>query len=169
MKWPSTSEDEAFQIEKFVESYSRLPERVEFEIVSKTESPDYLVKDQNGREFGIELTSVYMDDRSVPDHHIQETNGHKEIPYDPKAFEQYQKRIIGSIIEKICKARKGYDLRNPLILAIYMNEYISIYLNEPELEKFVDRYRGVFDSMDPFCEIVFWNLGNGGVFRVRGQ
>lgn len=166
MKWPSTSESEAFEIERFVKAYRRLPERVKFKIVSKTESPDYLVEDQDGREFGVELTTVYMDDRSVPDHHMQETNGLVEIPYDPQACELYEKRMIGKIIDKICKARKGYDLWNPLILAIYMNEYISIYLNESELEEFVDRYSGVFDSMDPFREIVFWNLCNGGVFRV---
>ncbi len=169
MKWPSKPESEAFQIEKFIECYSRLPEGLQFEIVSKTESPDYVVRDKGAREFGVELTSVYLDDRSVPDHHMKETNGLEEIACDSQAIQQYESRMIGAIIDKVCKARKGYELGKPLILAIYVNEYISIYLNEEELEEMVQRYQGVFDSMHPFCEIVFWNLGNGGVFRVRNQ
>lgn len=67
----------------------------------------------------------------------------------------------------MCKARKGYDLSRPLILAIYVNEYIAIYLGKSEFEEIVRRYAGVFDAVEPFTEVVFWNLGNGGIFRVR--
>jgi len=126
MEWPTSLESEAFQIGKFIESYTHFPERVRFEIISKSESPDYLVKDENGLEFGVELTSVYLNDRSVPDHHMQKTTDSTEIPYDPEVIEQYKRRMIAAINRKICKARRGYDLRNPLILAIYLNEYISI-------------------------------------------
>lgn len=169
MEWPTTPESEAFQIEGFIESYTHFPERVRFEVVSRSESPDYLVKDENGLQFGVELTAVYLDDRSVPDHHMQETTGSTDIPYDPEVIEKYKRRIIGAIIAKICKARKGYDLRKPLILAIYVNEYISIYFNEEELKEFVDQYEGVFDAMQPFSEVVFWNLGNSRVFRFRRE
>ncbi|MGA2193441.1 MAG: hypothetical protein ABSG42_08730, partial [Nitrospirota bacterium] len=76
-------------------------------------------------------------------------------------------RLIAAVMEKICKARNGYDTSRPLILAIYVNEYIAIYLKKSDLETFVSRYESVFDAMAPFTEIVFWNLGNNGVLQVK--
>jgi hypothetical protein len=136
--------------------------------VSKGETPDFVVKDkQNNKEYGVELTSVYMDDRSVPDIHMKDEKGIVEIPYDKDEIEKYTKRLVAAVIDKVRKARKGYDSSRPLILAIYVNEYISIYFGKDELEEFVHRYEGVFDTVAPFTEVVFWNLGNGGVFRVK--
>lgn len=170
MEWPSKSDRETFEIAGFIEAYTRLPEQQRFEVVSKQESPDYIVKDPTGgQEYGVELTSVYLDDRSVPDVHMKEAEGITDIPYDKEAMEQYTKRVVGAVMEKVCKARKGYDSRRPLILSIYVNEYISIYFGKEELEAFVRCYEGVFDSVSPFSEVVFWNLGNGGVFRVRPE
>ena len=168
MKWSNKYDREAFEIAGFIDAYAQLPEGQRFEVVSKQEAPDYIVKDQrSGQEYGVELTSAYLSDRSVPDVHMKEESGVVDIPYDKDAIEQYTKRLIASVIEKVCKARKGYDSRRPLILAIYVNEYIAIYLGKEELEAFVRRYEGVFDTVAPFAEVVFWNLGNGGVFRVQ--
>jgi hypothetical protein len=168
MKWPDKGKREDFEISGFIKSYARLPEARQFEVVSKGEMPDYTVKDvKTGEEFGIELTSVYIDDRSVPDVHIRDEEEPVEIPYDRGELEQYTNRIIVAIIDKICKARKGYNATRPLILAFYVNEYISIYLGKPELKELVRRYKGVLDSVSPFAEIVFWNLGNREVFRIR--
>lgn len=168
MKWPNKNDREIFEIGEFTAAYIRLPEGRQFEIVSKGEKPDYVVKESNsGEEYGIELTSAYLNDQSVPDIHIPNHEGIVDIPYDEKKIEQYLKRLIATIIEKVCKARKGYDCSRPLILAIYINEYIAIYLGKPELETFVQRYEYLFDSMAPFTEIVFWNLGNDGVFQVK--
>lgn len=156
------------EITGFIEAYARLPEACKFSVVSKGETPDYVVKDlSTGEEYVIELTSVYLNDRSVPDIHMRDHKSPVNIPYDEELIEQYTKRLIAAIIEKICKARKGYDSSRPLILAIYINEYIAIYLNKPELETLVHRYEGLFDAMTPFTEIVFWNLGNGGVFQIK--
>ncbi len=115
------------------------------------------------------MTSVYLDDRSVPNVHMKDIENLTDIPYDKEAMEQYMKRIIGAVMEKVSKARKGYDSRRPLILSIYVNEYISIHFGKEELDAFVRRYEGVFDSVYPFSEVVFWNLGNGGVCRVRPE
>lgn len=168
MKWPNKTERENLEIDGFIEAYARLPEGRRLEVVSKGETPDFVVKDkQNNKEYGVELTSVYMDDRSVPDIHMKDEEGIVEIPYDKDEIEKYTKRLVAAVIDKVCKARKGYDSSRPLILAIYVNEYISIYLGKDELEEFVRRYEGVFDTVAPFAEVVFWNLGNGGVFRVK--
>ncbi len=168
MEWPDKHVREEFEIKGFIESYSRLPQGIQFQIVTKNECPDYVVKDiKTDEEYGVELTSVYRDDRSVPDVHMEDGNGLVEIPYDKNELQQYEKRLIAAVIDKVCKARKGYETERPLILAIYVNEYIGIYLGKDELESLVKRYEGVFDSVTPFSEIVFWGLGNGGVFRVR--
>jgi len=167
MKFPNKNERENFEINGFIEAYAKLPEARQLIVVSKNETPDYIVQDsKTGKEYGIELTSVYIDNRSVPDFHMPDHEGCEDIPYDRRQIEQYLNRLIAAIIEKICKARKGYDVSRPLVLSIYVNEYIAIYLDKPELDAFVQRYEGLFDSMTPFTEIVFWNLGNDTVFQV---
>jgi hypothetical protein len=166
--WPKKAERERLEIAGFIAAYARLPGSRQFEVVTKSEMPDYVVKDvRTGEEYGVELTSVYLDDRSVPDSHMQDEDGPAWIPDDERTLERYRNRRAAAIIDKICKARKGYDRARPLILAIYVNEYISIYLCEPELQEFVRRYDGLFKAMTPFSEVVFWNLPNGGAFRER--
>lgn len=166
-RWPRGPEREALEITGFIEAYRRLPGSRQLEVIAKGKMPDYVVKDvRSGQEYGVELTSVYLDDRSVPDEHMRDHIRPVSIPYDEADLERYRTRLVGAIIAKICKARKDYDRARPLILAIYVNEYISIYLRERELEEFVRRYDGLFEAMTPFNEVVFWNLPNGGVFRA---
>ena len=139
----------------------------QLEVVSKGDMPDYVVRDVcSGQEYGVELTSVYLDDRSVPDIHMRDEAGAVPTPDDESELQRYRTRLAGAIVDKICNARGGYDRTRPLILAIYVNEYISIFLRERELKEFVTRYDGLFEAMTPFNEIVFWNLPNGGVFRA---
>ena len=167
MEWPKKDKREKLEIHGFIEAYALLPEPRKFQVVIKRDKPDYFVRDvATDEEFGVELTSAYMDNRSVPDVHMREEEGFVDTPYNKEVLKQYKKILIGKIIEKICKARKSYDTKRPLILAIYVNEYISIYLSNSELEAFVQRYEGVFDSMAPFSEIVFWKWGNVDAFRV---
>lgn len=167
MKWPKKTERESFEIGGFIAAYAHLPEARTFEVVLKGETPDYVVKDtRSDEEYGIELTAVYQNDRSVPDVHMKNIKGVVDIPYNNDEIEKYTKRLIGAVVEKVCKARKGYDSTRPLILAIYVNEYIAIYLGKSELEHIVRRYEDLFDAVAPFTEIVFWNLSNGGIFRV---
>ncbi len=170
MNWPNKNKREQFEISGFVKAYARLPEARQFEIVTKSEAPDYILRDAaTDKEFGVELTSVYIDDRSVPDFHKKEGKGIIFVPHDEGMLERYTQRLIEAIVDKISKARKHYSTKRPLILAVYINEYISIYLGRDELESFVHRYKGVFDSVAPFVEVVFWNLNNEGVFRVRPE
>lgn len=171
MEWPDRDGREGFEIAGFVEAYARLPGSSRLSIVSKGDKPDFVVREATtGREFGVELTAVYIDNRSVPDVHMVDGDPPEEplgIPYDKEQLEKYQGRLISAIQDKIEKARRGYDLTRPLILAIYVNEYIGIYLGQPELDALVSRNESFFDDMTPFSEVVFWSLPNGGVFRVR--
>ncbi len=167
MDWPKKNDREALEIECFIKAYALTPGSPRVVVVSKGEKPDFVVRDASGKELGVELTSVYLDDRSVPDAHLPETIGLTEIPFDRVQLEIYGKRLVQAVLDKICRARNGYDLSRPLVLAIYVNEYIGIYLGQPELETLVARYEAVFDDMQPFSEVVFCNLGNGTVFQVK--
>lgn len=169
MKWPNKEEREKFEIDGFIEAYERLPEARRLAIVSKREKPDWIVADAaTGEEFGVELTSVYLDDRSVPDKHMNwgEDEQTRNIPYSKETMRQYNARIVSAIEDKTRKAGAGYDTTRPLILAIYPNEYVGIYLGKAELEQLVKDNEALFENMAPFSEIVFWALGNGGIFRV---
>lgn len=171
MEWPDRETREAFEISGFIGAYARLPNSPVLSIISRGDKPDFIVREEKtGQEFGVELTAVYLDDRSVPDVHMRGEDPPKElieIHYDKGQIEKYECRLISAVSDKIAKARRGYDLNRPLILAIYLNEYIGIYLAKPELDAIVSRNRPLFDAMAPFQEVVFWNLPNGGVFRVR--
>ena len=160
-KWPKKTEREQFEISKFISSYACLPKGRSFVVYSKQETPDYLIKDSNtGEIYGIELTSVYLDDRSVPDEHMKPIDGWVEIPDDPTAIENHKSRLIETIEKKVQKARKHYDTTYPLILAVYINEYISIYMEKTDWEDLVRANESVFDDIEPFSEIVLWNLAN---------
>ena len=178
MEWPNKSDRETFEIAGFIKACARLPEPRQFEVVSKHDrsgledqgesgGPDYFVRDRaTGEEYGVELTSVYSDDRSVPDVHKADCEDPVHIAYDTDAIEKYTGRLAAAVVDKICKARCHYDRSRPLILSIYLNEYITLFMHKSHLEEFVCRYRRLFDAMAPFREVVFWDLPDGGVFRV---
>jgi hypothetical protein len=169
--WPNTEKSEEFEIDKFIKHYKKLPTGKSFEVVGRGDAnyagPDYVLKDVGtGEFFGVELISVYLDDRSVPDVHMKGCDGLEEISYAPDEVEEYKKRILESIAKKIQKAAK-YDKKFPLILSVYVNEYISIHMDREDFQSLVTENETLFDGMQPFSEIVFWPLPNEGVFSVR--
>ena len=165
--WPDKCTRENWEINGFISAYTRLPHGRELEIQTKREKPDYWVIDRKSAErLGIELTSIYIDDRSVPDDHMPEQKGIVPIPYDREKIKQYKARLVSAVHDKVLKAQ-GYDTSSPLILSVYINEYIAIYLSRDELTELVRANESVFDNMQPFSEAVFWNLPNHDVLSVR--
>jgi hypothetical protein len=65
------------------------------------------------------------------------------------------------------QARQGYDITKSLILSVYVNEYISIYLEVSEFDDLTRSNEDLFDEMTPLVEIVFWPLPDVRVFSVR--
>jgi len=170
MQWPDKASREDFEIDGFIKAYAKLCGSPKLSIVQKGEKPDFVVKEPgSGKEFGVELTSVYSNDRSVPDVHMVDVPAGElvDIPYDKQELQAYEARLISAIADKIRKARSGYETSRPLILSVYVNEYVSIYIGKAELDDLVSRHQSFFDAMAPFAEVVFWNLGNGGVYQVR--
>jgi hypothetical protein len=95
-KWPSKAEREQFEINEFISAYEWRSLVVE----SKGEKPDYILRDtKSGELIGVELTAVYLDDRSVPDEHMKPSQGWETIQYSPELISLYKKRLIKKLIE----------------------------------------------------------------------
>jgi hypothetical protein len=100
--WSTKSDREKFEISEFISAYARIPGHRSLKVDSKQENPDYFLKDVNTGEIcGVELTSVYLDDHSVPDEHMKLSDGWEEIPYNPMLIEQHNLRLIDAIKTKI--------------------------------------------------------------------
>ncbi len=168
MNWPRKNDRERYEIEGFIESYKRLKHGRNFIVVETNERPDRIVEDkETGEKFGVELTSEYLSDKSVPDRHMN--NKSAQIPDNHQNIDTYEKRILNRIEEKMNKARQGYDLSYPLILSVYLNEYESMYMDEEYWRDFSKRNDSFFDTIDPFVEVVFWPLPNDLVVSVRNN
>lgn len=170
MQWPDKASRENFEIDGFIKAYAKLKGSRKLSIVERGERPDFVVKEMaTGEEFGVELTSVYSNDRSVPNVHMVNVPAGElvEIPYNAQELQAYEARLISATADKVRKARAGYDISRPLILSVYINEYVSIYMGKPELDDLVRRHQSFFDEMAPFAEVVFWNLGNRDVYQIR--
>ena len=161
MCWPSKEESEDWQIARFVEYYERLHRRT-LVVESKGERPDRTVRDpETGDRFGVELTSVYLHDRSVPDEHIKhiEQEGQFfDVDDDKEKRIEYRKRIVEAIAEKVEKARNGYHTRHPLMLSVYLNDYIRWFFRRRDFQEVALLCERRIGSMAPFCEVVFWPI-----------
>ncbi len=157
MNWPSKNDRENYEIQGFIESYKRLKHGKNFVVENEGEQPDRIVRDTETNErFGVELTSVYLDDHSVPDFHMKDDN--IPVPYNSEQIRKYEKRILEKVIGKVCKARQFYRRDLPLILSVYVNEYISMRMGIDYWKDFACRYDLLFDCIAPFKEVVFWPL-----------
>jgi hypothetical protein len=164
--WPSKDHAERWEISRFLDHYRRLPGARSFEIVEKSERPDWILRDVASSELlGVELTAAYLDNRSVPDFH--QRTGTLEIPYRPETIADYGERVAAVVEKKIRLARSGYRVGLPLILSIYANEYVTLHMAEHHWNDVVRRHEELFDAMNPFIEVVVWPLVNDGILRVR--
>lgn len=163
--WPNRDDRERWEATEFIRLYRRLRGR-SFEIVTKGERPDWVLRDRHtGADVGLELTSVYLDDRSVPDVHMLPGDG--AIPFDEQRLHLYEPRLVDAVAAKVRKALSGYSTTSPLILPLYANEHESIHMTPRDWEALVRRREAAFDDVRPFSEVVFWPLVNDGVFGVR--
>lgn len=168
MSWLLKDERETYEIAGFIEHYNKLPAGRRLIVLEKREKPDYFVKDlTSGEVFGVELTSAYLSDNSVPNEHLEILNGHsKPIPFNREEIERFKNRLLEAIKTKVSKATDSYDLTYPLILSVYVNEYRSIYMDRNEWQRFITHNQAAFDAMHPFTEIFFWSLLNGAALSV---
>jgi len=113
--WPSKEEAEKWEIQGFIDHYRRLPGQRTFNVARRQERPDWIVRDVlTGELVGVELISVYLDDRSVPDRHRRA--GEAGIPYQRGEIAAYGRRVAAAVQKKVRLARTGYDTAVPLVL-----------------------------------------------------
>jgi len=167
--WPSKNDTENYEISEFLKVYKpsarvdekRVPDR-----------PDYrVIDDVTGERFFVELTAVYLDNRSVPDVHkaalARPAGTLLDISSDNEKLERYKSRILERVREKVRKARKGYDTSLPLVLSVYLAEYLAIFFMRERVDEFLRTNEALFDDVAPFREIVLWGLPNGGFCVIR--
>jgi hypothetical protein len=158
MKWPNKEERESWEIEKFIRHYEAATLNTQLRIFLKAERPDYvLVSDQTKEKLGVELTSVYLSDKSVPDNHIPLFEGLKPNPCNPEEVERYQTRVLEAIKNKDEKARSGYSREYPLVLSVYINEYLGLHIEQEEWEEFFSE-NGFRVEATIFTAILLWPL-----------
>lgn len=163
----SKADREEFEINGFIAAVQRLPAAKKLDVVRKRERPDYLVRDtRSGELFGVELTAVYLDDSSAPAAHADVSTDAIVTRDDENIVDSCIQRLLGAVSAKIDKARNGYSLEHPLILAICMGRYAGANITRGDLEKMTREHRDVFDAMAPFSRIVVWNLADGGVCEI---
>jgi hypothetical protein len=167
MEWPSKEDSQDYQIDFFIELYSGLNPTRQFTIIKKGDKPDYILEDNLSHlQLGVEVTAVYVNDKSVPKLHISDSECTR-IPFDQQEIDAYQLRVLQKIQEKINKAKHGYDLTNPLILAIYSNEYCSIYISYYDWITFFEKHRDIIESKEPFKEIALFPIQNNKILILR--
>lgn len=167
IKWPKKDAREKLEIEGFINAYQRLPHGHRLEIISKRDKPDYIVRNKSlQQEFGIELTSVYLDGKSVPNYHLKDDREWVSFMLDVAQISAYQERLANAVRLKIAKAKKDYDRSRPLLLSVFANEYVTIIFGKYEWQSLASKFTDVFSDILPFREIVFWPLANDHVFSV---
>ncbi|HEY3373612.1 MAG TPA: hypothetical protein VGK02_00920 [Candidatus Aquicultor sp.] len=62
-----------------------------------------------------------------------------------------------------------YDKRYPLILSVYVNEYVASLIDGREWQDFITVNKPVFNQITPFFEVVFTSLPNDNVLSVRQE
>ena len=164
-KWPNTAKAEAMEIEMTLKYLARFEGFSNLKIVQKRERPDYEIF--NGYDsglIGVELSSVYISDRSVPDEHMK--RGWHMFEPDPERIEEYLRRIEQAIKSKMAKAQTGYDLYQTMILSLYINEFDSIFIEEEEWKSWEASNRSLIDDLTPFTHVLLHSLADDDAFLL---
>ena len=133
-------------------------------VVAKGQTASSGIK-RREKEYGVELTAVYLDDRSVmDDHRMVKSEAKSWFLHEWAQIQDYLHCIARRVEEKVSKAQ-GYDNQRDLILAVYLNERILSQYFTRELEDFI-RQHHAFRRIDPFVRIVFSlsSMGDGVVY-----
>ena len=166
--WPLNKEErEDKELEYCFQSWSARDSSLDYgDLVSvdRGEKPDRIIRNQKtGKEYGVELTAVYLDDTSVIDHHrMVKSEAKSWFIHEWAQIQDYLHCIARRVEEKVSNAQ-GYDNQRDLILAVYLNERILSQYFTRELQDFIREHQA-FRCIDPFVRIVFSGIGEGVVY-----
>lgn len=160
------------EIEMFLK-YHNKHNKTNHIVFQRKDRPDYFIKDSLGNMLGIELSSVYKDDKVVSTEHKpnHDENGLLEISWDSNTHQDvrnhYFKRIFEKINDKIAKVKSSkYDTTCPIILSLYLNDYYIIHIDESEWKTFININNGYFYKINEFKEIFLIGVGSNGYFAI---
>lgn len=163
--WPAKDEREKWETEKAIYYLSAKPGFGNLKVKSKRERPDYEVEELGtGRLIGVELTSVYVSDKSVVERHMEPKN--KWLPPNYEIRQAYFDRIIRAITKKVALAKSGYNVYETMVLSMYINEYEDIYNDMSDWKKWAKENDDTLDKISPFTHIIFWPLVNNSSFLL---
>jgi hypothetical protein len=130
--WPGREEREQWEAEAFLEHYRKLSGARDLEFAARHERPDVLLRDAtSGDLVGLELTTVYLDDRSVPDVH-KRPDDILPVPFWPEEVLAYGARVADAVHRKANLARTGYTMLPTMILSVHVNEYVTVHMTEAD-------------------------------------
>jgi hypothetical protein len=160
------------EVEMFLKHYNE-HYKSRYIVFQKRDKPDYFIKDSLGNILGIELSSVYKDDKVVGTEHKpnHDENGLLEIPWDSNTHQEvrnhYFKRMFDKINNKRTKVKLGkYDTTYPIVLSLYLNDYYLIHIDESEWRTFVDINNDYFCKIKEFKEIFLIGIGPRNYFAI---
>lgn len=164
-RWPAKLERELAELEQFKRDYARLPAGRRLKVIERRERPDFVLtaEDQNDTAlYGVELTSVYFSDRTVPDVYMRAVPGTKPPSYTREDEIRYLERVLKTIRQKVESAQNNYGSVDHLILGVFVADPIAHRLRD------IDRWKMFFDESEqealadihPFTEVVVYNLVN---------
>ncbi len=152
----STEEQEAKEIDLFLKVYNLFEPGGPWHASTHRDRPDFIItRKSNFEERAVELTSVYLDDKSVARDHVRRVRGPIAIPYDARKVERYKARIIRAV-EKKCRSFADGFGGQTAILSVYLNEYIAIHMSQEDLFELLLIHLPRVAGRGPFHQIVLW-------------
>ena len=152
----TTEQQEAKEIELFLQEYNLIEPGGPWRASTHRDRPDFIItSESNFEERAVELTSVYLDDKSVGRDHVRRVRGPIAIPYDARKVERYKARIIRAVEKKCRSFAEGFGGRTA-ILSVYLNEYIAIHLSQADLLELFNIHLPRVAGRGPFNQIVLW-------------
>ena len=165
---PDKDERQTFEIHHCLQAYYKLTGRKLAQVRSidgdkKHSQPDYLAMDRDtGEELIVELTSAYINDRSFIDRHWQECDTFTDIPFNKKAIERYQERVLAQVLQKVRKAEKYPADGRKRLLSVYLNEHEGVFIKEDDWVDFFGKHQCLLDRITTLDEILLWINRPGG-------
>jgi hypothetical protein len=181
--WPKKVERERQELRWFLRDYAKLswspPVSVERWPSDDNTSPDAVLRNlRDGGLVGVELTSVYVSDKSVPrvhqapmppmtlDENLQRNGERYGAETIGNEIERYRKRLVAQVRRKLTKRYAPCD---NLILGVFVAEtYLALYFSgRSQWLEWSEQFRREVASILPFSEIVLFGLANEHVLGMR--
>jgi hypothetical protein len=159
MSLPCQKAREAEQVAMFMNLAASWPRPRKFIEVGRADSesdgPDYVIEDiETGRRFGLELTQVFLNDRSVPERHRTLHTYFNPPSREDGQADAYAGAVKTAILKKGEKAKR-YDRSNPLWLFASLEEPEARFLGQTHVRELF-ALKELDAALENFSQIFLW-------------